>query len=771
MPLRLIIPFDPPVSLGALRVAYKVSTSNVLFDCGSGSGCSSDRCSSAQGGSSRMVQRELDASVVSSVSGERACVLTRRTPPTRGLPAIICCHGRGQNHLAYGPGLATSDPIMRLVEAGYVAISLDNGGTTSWGNDNAIQTITDAVAYSAAQFGTSTTRVLLFGMSMGSLPALSWAARNASKVAAIALSFPVTDLAAMHSNGAFTAEIDTAYGGSSGYTSALSTHSPIVASLSAAWSRDPPLQVHERHGGPAGDARRSVRRGGSNVERRVDGRRESRRLHPRSLRRRLRVPRRPYVSARFPTSGGGITVESDPIAEADLATHAAAKTGVHGIPSMSSGQGLVWNGTAWVATDVATQAELDAEAAARASAVTAEATARTAADTAHAGLSTSAHGGIVASTDSRLTDQRTPLDASVTDAKIATTLSPSKVTGTAVVTADARLSDARTPTAGSVVDASVAGGAAIAESKLNLASDAAAATASRRTLGTGATQAAAGNDSRLSDTRTPTDGTVTDAKVASSAAIAESKLSLASDAAAGTASRRTLGTGATQATAGNDSRLSDARTPTSHHATHEPGGSDALDLTKLHAQGTHAARLAASHAAGVLWRETDTGLIYRDNGTTWDIYKSDGQVRKTADETVNNSAAVQNDDELLFPVEVNEVWFVEAFLYVNGSSTTADWLLGWAGPTGMTAIWSLASGVNSAWVNAATGSSPVAPKAMANTVTAGSISGDHFLNLAGWFTVDATHNGNVTLQWAQNTATVENNKVLKNSYLRLRRLA
>jgi hypothetical protein len=419
------------------------------------------------------------------------------------------------------------------------------------------------------------------------------------------------------------------------------------------------------------------------------------------------------MSARFPTSGGGITVESDPIAEADLATHTAAKTGVHGIPSMASGQGLVWNGTAWVATDVATQAELDALSSAAASAVTAEATARTAADTAHAGLSTSAHGGIVASTDSRLTDQRTPLDASVTDAKIATTLSPSKVTGTAVVTADARLSDARTPT----------------------------------------------------------DGTVTDAKVSSSAAIAESKLSLASDAAAGTASRRTLGTGATQAAAGNDSRLSDARTPTSHHATHEPGGSDALDLTKLHAQGTHAARLAASHVAGVLWRETDTGLIYRDNGTTWDIYKSDGQVRKTADETVNNVGAVQNDDELLFPVEVNEVWFVEAFLYVNGSSTTADWLLGWAGPTGMTAIWSLASGVNSAWVNAATGSSPVAPKAMANTVTAGSISGDHFLNLAGWFTVDATHNGNVTLQWAQNTATVENNKILKNSYLRLRRLA
>lgn len=127
---------------------------------------------------------------------------------------------------------------------------------------------------------------------------------------------------------------------------------------------------------------------------------------------------------------------------------------------------------------------------------------------------------------------------------------------------------------GVIVDTDINAAAAIAESKLALASDAAAGTASRRSLGTGATQATAGNDTRLSDTRTPTNGTVTDVKVAVGAAIAESKLSLASDAAAGTASRRSLGTGATQATAGNDTRLSDARTPTAHATSHNVGGSD-----------------------------------------------------------------------------------------------------------------------------------------------------------------------------------------------------
>jgi hypothetical protein len=100
-----------------------------------------------------------------------------------------------------------------------------------------------------------------------------------------------------------------------------------------------------------------------------------------------------------------------------------------------------------------------------------------------------------------------------------------------------------------------------------LPSDGAAGTATKRSLGAGATQACAGNDARLSDTRVPTDGSVTNAKVAAGAAIDEAKLNLASDAAAGTASRRTLGTGATQACAGNDARLSDTRTPTDNSVT------------------------------------------------------------------------------------------------------------------------------------------------------------------------------------------------------------
>jgi hypothetical protein len=51
---------------------------------------------------------------------------------------------------------------------------------------------------------------------------------------------------------------------------------------------------------------------------------------------------------------------------------------------------------------------------------------------------------------------------------------------------------------------------------------------------------------------------------------------LAVDAAASTGSLRTLGTSGTSAAAGNDGRLSDARTPTTHASSHVGGGSDAI---------------------------------------------------------------------------------------------------------------------------------------------------------------------------------------------------
>lgn len=163
--------------------------------------------------------------------------------------------------------------------------------------------------------------------------------------------------------------------------------------------------------------------------------------------------------------------------------------------------------------------------------------------------------------------------------------------------------------------------------------DAAAGVGSLRTLGTGAQQACAGNDPRLSDARTPTAHKTTHqaggsdeislagltgeaatpqppkSHAASHQSGGADEISVAGlsgeladpqppkahkashepggsdaltvDAPAGVGSLRTLGNGAQQACAGNDPRLSDARTPTAHHTTHESGGSDEINVTGL----------------------------------------------------------------------------------------------------------------------------------------------------------------------------------------------
>lgn len=111
-------------------------------------------------------------------------------------------------------------------------------------------------------------------------------------------------------------------------------------------------------------------------------------------------------------------------------------------------------------------------------------------------------GTAVVDNDARLTDERTPLNASVTDAKITGGgLSPTVITGTAVVDDDARLTDQRVPTDGSVTDTKITAGGlsptaitgtAVVDGDARL-SEGADNVETVRSLGTGATQALPGD--------------------------------------------------------------------------------------------------------------------------------------------------------------------------------------------------------------------------------------------------------------------------------------
>src|SRR5262245_10037005 len=56
---------------------------------------------------------------------------------------------------------------------------------------------------------------------------------------------------------------------------------------------------------------------------------------------------------------------------------------------------------------------------------------------------------------------------------------------------------------------------------------------------------------------------------------------------------------------------------------------------------------------------------------------------KAADETVNNSSVLQNDDDFLFSVLANEKYAVQLVLNVN-SGATPDWKANWTKPAGAT---------------------------------------------------------------------------------------
>lgn len=88
------------------------------------------------------------------------------------------------------------------------------------------------------------------------------------------------------------------------------------------------------------------------------------------------------------------------------------------------------------------------------------------------------------------------------------------------------------------------------------------------------------------------------------------------DPAAGTAGLRTLGTGATQAAAGNDSRLSDSRTPTAHATSHKSGGSDEVATTTPASGAIPKANGSGQIPMGFLATGTPDGTKYvRDDGT------------------------------------------------------------------------------------------------------------------------------------------------------------
>jgi len=128
------------------------------------------------------------------------------------------------------------------------------------------------------------------------------------------------------------------------------------------------------------------------------------------------------------------------------------------------------------------------------------------------------------------------------------------------------------------------------------------------------------------------------------------------------------------------------------------------------------------------------------------------KVVKPTDETVNNSTTFQDDDSLTFAVSANKSYHVLVLLFFNGT-TVASIKTRISIPISATAV------RNNGWGTQGNGT---ADWTVGQPITL--FGADRANQVHGKVIVGGTA-GNVTFQWAQNTAEVSDTKVLKGSVL------
>lgn len=137
-------------------------------------------------------------------------------------------------------------------------------------------------------------------------------------------------------------------------------------------------------------------------------------------------------------------------------------------------------------------------------------------------------------------------------------------------------------------------------------------------------------------------------------------------------------------------------------------------------------------------------------------------VRKTSDETVNNSEAMQNDDDLVIAVGANEVWLLDIVLFLISASETPDIDFLFAVPSG-----GAIRGIDE-WCYSS--SSPIAFIDFTTERSLAVKADERFQHFRALY-IGGASGGSVQLQWAQKTATMEDTKVKAQSLILAHKLA
>ena len=166
------------------------------------------------------------------------------------------------------------------------------------------------------------------------------------------------------------------------------------------------------------------------------------------------------------------------------------------------------------------------------------------------------------------------------------------------------------------------------------------------------------------------------------------------------------------------------------------------------------------------------------NSTLYEVSPKDGTwvqriIYKSANETINTNAVLQNDDELLFAVAANEIYQLDLTVYITAANTTMDFKCGWTVPAGTTMLWaplSTSTTADPAFWSVPVASTPVGLLTESSSYSLGTLAGTNGVVFRALVTVSSTA-GNVQFQWAQNTSNASNLSVLKGSNIQLKRLA
>lgn len=138
-------------------------------------------------------------------------------------------------------------------------------------------------------------------------------------------------------------------------------------------------------------------------------------------------------------------------------------------------------------------------------------------------------------------------------------------------------------------------------------------------------------------------------------------------------------------------------------------------------------------------------------------------VRKTANETVNNSSTLQNDDTLLAALAANEVVAFICQIWFS-SATAADIKLAFTTPAAATIVWAGAGGFQFTTAEGAALFQAVETSGGSASIGGRGAGDKRTITLIG-LVANGANAGNLTLQWAQDTADASDTIVYANSWL------